>query len=67
MGMFDEMKDKATEAASENSDKVEAGLDKAGEAASKVTGGKFDDKIESGKESVSNYLGGEESGDEESN
>ncbi len=62
MGMFDDMKDKATEVAGEHSDKVEAGLDKAGEAASNATGGKFDDQIESGKEAVSDFLG-DSSGD----
>ncbi|UYM04575.1 antitoxin [Solicola gregarius] len=56
MGMFDKFKNKATEAASEHSDQVDAGLDKAADAASKVTGGKFDDKIESGKDAASDFI-----------
>ncbi|MGH3357461.1 MAG: antitoxin [Nocardioidaceae bacterium] len=64
MGLFDKLKSKA----SEHSDKVNQGLDKAGEVASKKTGGKFDDKIERGKDAAGGYLGtdkGDASGNEE--
>lgn len=62
MGMFDDFKDKATDAASEHSDKVEGGVDKAGDALNEATGGKFEDKIESGKDAVSDRLGSSEDG-----
>ncbi len=63
MGLFDKLKGKA----SDHSDKVEQGMDKAGDAASKATGGKHDDKIESGKDTVRDHLGGDENNDEDSN
>lgn len=65
MGMFDKFKSKATDAASEHGDKVEDGLDKAGDAASGATGGKFDDQIETGKDKASEYLGTGGGGDEQ--
>lgn len=53
MGLFDKFKSKA----SEHSDKVNEGLDKAGDAASNATGGKFDDQIDSGKDAAGDLLG----------
>jgi antitoxin protein of toxin-antitoxin system len=50
MGMMDEMKDKAKEAAGKHSDKIDEGMDKAGEMAKEKTGGKHDDKIDQGVE-----------------
>lgn len=48
MGMMDNMKDKAKEAAREHGDKIAEGLDKAKEVAKEKTGGKHDDKIDQG-------------------
>ena len=53
MGLFDKFKSKA----GEHSDKVVEGLDKAGDAASDATGGKFDDQIETGKDAAGDFLG----------
>jgi hypothetical protein len=50
MGMMDEMKDKAKEAAGKHGDKIDEGMDKAGEMAKEKTGGKHDDKIDQGVE-----------------
>lgn len=50
MGVMDNMKDKARDAAGEHGDKVDQGIDKAGEMAKEKTGGKHDDKIDQGME-----------------
>ncbi len=52
MGMFDEIKDKATDAVQDNSDKVAAGVEKAGDVIDDKTGGKFTDKIDMAEEKV---------------
>lgn len=48
MGKLDELKNKAKEMVTENRDKIEGGLDKAGEMVNKKTGGKYEDKIDKG-------------------
>ena len=50
MGMMDNMKDKAQDAMGEHGDKIDEGMDKAGDAAKEKTGGQHDDKIDSGVE-----------------
>jgi hypothetical protein len=50
MGMMDNMKDKAKEAAGQHGDKMDEGMDKAGEMAKQKTGGQHDDKIDQGVE-----------------
>lgn len=50
MGMMDEIKDKAQDAAGQHGDKIDEGFDKAGAAAKEKTGGKQDDKIDQGVE-----------------
>ena len=59
MGKMDEMKDKAKEAAGQHGDKIDEGMDKAGEMGKEKTGGKYDDKIdegvERGKEAVEDF------------
>ncbi len=50
MGMMDEMKDKAQDAAGQHGDKIDEGFDRAGTAAKEKTGGKQDDKIDQGVE-----------------
>ncbi len=52
MGMFDEIKDKATDAVQDNSDKVAAAVEKVGDVADDKTGGKFTDKIDAAEEKV---------------
>lgn len=58
MGMFDNLKDKATEAVDEHGDKVSEGLDKAGEFANEKTGGEHGDKIEQGTDFAKDRLDG---------
>lgn len=41
-----ELKNKATDLAASQGDKIDAGIDKAADLASKATKGKFDDKID---------------------
>ena len=50
MGMMDEMKDKAKDAAGQHGDKIDEGMDKAGQAAKDKTGGKHDEQIDQGVE-----------------
>ena len=50
MGMMDEMKDKAKDAAGKHRDKIDEGIDKAAQMAKEKTGGKHDDKIDEGVE-----------------
>ncbi|PID96033.1 MAG: hypothetical protein CSA84_06655 [Actinomycetales bacterium] len=52
MGMFDEIKDKATDAVQDNSDKIAAGVEKAADVIDDKTGGKFTDKIDMAEEKV---------------
>ena len=56
MGMFDNLKDKATEAVDEHGDKIGEGLDKAGEFADEKTGGKYGDKIDQGTDMARDQL-----------
>lgn len=42
----DELKDKAKDLASTHGDKIDSGINKAADLASKATNGKYDDKIE---------------------
>ncbi|MFY0409820.1 antitoxin [Solicola sp. PLA-1-18] len=46
-GRGDELKAKAAELARQHGDKIDQGLDKAGDAVSRATKGKYDDKIDS--------------------
>ena len=59
MGTMDNMKDKAKEAAGQHGDKIDQGMDKAGEMAKEKTGGQHDDKVdegvERGKEAVEDF------------
>ncbi|MDX6277521.1 MAG: hypothetical protein QOJ72_1649 [Nocardioidaceae bacterium] len=41
-----ELKDKATDLASSQNDKIDAGIDKAADLANKTTKGKYDDQID---------------------
>ncbi len=53
MGFLDDAKDKVNE----NEDKVDGGLDKAGDAVSDKTGGKYDDKIDKGTDAAQDKTG----------
>jgi hypothetical protein len=64
MGMFDNMKDKAEDFARENPDKVDEGLDKAGDFANEKTGGKYEDQIDKGQEFARDRMGGGDNQDE---
>ena len=48
MGMMDNMKDKAKDAAGQHGDKIDEGLDKAGEMAKDKAPDQHDDKIDQG-------------------
>jgi hypothetical protein len=50
MGIMDNMKDKATDMAGEHGDKIDEGMDKAGEMAKDKTPDQHDDKIDQGIE-----------------
>ncbi|WP_433167014.1 antitoxin [Kribbella sp. CA-247076] len=56
MGMFDSMKDKATDAVDEHGDKVDQGMDKAGDFANEKTGGEHGDKIDQGTDFAKDRL-----------
>lgn len=61
MGIFDAAKDKATEFANDNPDKVESlsdqGIERAGDFADDKSGGKFADKIDSAQEQADQRIG----------
>ena len=50
MGALDDMKDKAKDMAGEHGDKIDEGMEKAGDFADEKTGGKHTDKIDRGME-----------------
>ena len=56
MGMFDNLKDKATEAVDEHGDKIGEGLDKAADFADDKTGGQYGDKIDQGTDMAKDQL-----------
>lgn len=58
MGTFDSMKDKAQDMAGEHSDKIEEGMDKAGDFADEKTGGKHSDKIDKAMDKGRDVVGG---------
>ena len=56
MGMMDEMKDKAQDAIGEHGDKIDEGMDRAGDFADEKTGGdhreQIDKGVDRGKEAI---------------
>lgn len=50
MGKMDEMKDKAKEATDQHGDKIDQGMDKAGDMAKEKAPDQHDDKIDQGVE-----------------
>lgn len=61
MSQFDNLKDKAQQAAQDNPDKVEQasdkGLDAAGGAADKATGGGHSDKVDKAQQAADDRIG----------
>ena len=58
MGIFDSAKDKASEFAQDNPDKLDQGVDKAGDFANDKTGGEHSDQIDKGKDFANDKLDG---------
>ncbi len=56
MGVFDNLKDKATGAVDDHGDKVSEGLDKAGGMVDDKTGGEHSDKISQGTDQAKDRL-----------
>lgn len=63
MGMFDSIKNKATDLARGNADKVEqatdAALDKAADVVDDKTGGKFSSQVQQGRDAADSQIGEE--------
>lgn len=61
MGLFDDVKKKASEFAEKNPDKVETfsdeAIEKAGDAADKVTGDKYADRMDGFQEKADDAIG----------
>lgn len=57
MGLFDSAKDKASGLAEDNKDKVDEGVDKAGDAVDDKTGDKYSDKIDGAGDAAKDKLG----------
>ncbi|WP_288717887.1 antitoxin [uncultured Cutibacterium sp.] len=64
MGLFDKAKDAVSDhqddiknQASQHSDQVEQGIDKAGNTVDDKTGGKFSDQIDKGQDALKDKLG----------
>ncbi|MEI2732826.1 MAG: antitoxin [Dermatophilaceae bacterium] len=58
VGMFDEIKDKATELIKGNADKVDDAIDKAGDAVDEKTGGQYADKVDMAQEKAKEAVEG---------
>lgn len=58
MSIFDNLGDQAKDLAGEHGDKVDEGLQQAGDFVDEKTGGKFSDQIDKGEEAASNFIDG---------
>ena len=69
MSQFDNLRDRAEQAAQEHPEQVEdlsdQGLDKTGDAADSATGGRFSDQIDQGQQRGDDAIGGGSSGSED--
>jgi hypothetical protein len=68
MSQFDNLRDKAEDAAGDHPDQVNEGIEKAGDFADDKTGGKYSDQIDQGQEKAGDYaegLGDNENSDEQ--
>jgi hypothetical protein len=57
MGLFDSAKDKISDLAGDNQDKIADGVDQAGDAVDDKTGGKFSDQVDTGQDAAKGKLG----------
>jgi len=61
MSQFDNLKDKAQDQLDQHPEQSEKmsdkGIEQGGDAADKATGGKFDDKLDKGQESLDDKIG----------
>jgi len=62
MGLFDSAKDKASEFASENPDKVSDGIEKGGDFVDDKTGGQYADQVDKGQDFAQDQFGGGDQG-----
>lgn len=57
MGIFDDAKDKASDFASDNSDQVDQGVEKAGDFVDDKTGGDHSDQVDKAQDFAKDKLG----------
>ena len=57
MGLFDSAKDKVSDLAGNNKDKIDEGIDKAGDVVDDKTGDKYSDQVDKGQEFAKDKLG----------
>ena len=58
MGVFDNIKDKATELVDQHGDQAGQGIDKAGDLIDEKTGGRYADKVDLGQQKSKDGLDG---------
>lgn len=58
MGLFDSARDKATDFANENPDKITAGVEKGGDFVDNKTADKYSDQVDKGQDAIGEHLGG---------
>lgn len=57
MGLFDSAKDKVSGLAGDNQDKIDEGVEKAGDVVDDKTGGKFSDQVDSAQDAAKDQFG----------
>ena len=57
MGLFDSAKDKLSGLAGENQDKIDEGVDRAGDAVDEKTGDKYTDQVDTAQDAAKDRLG----------
>src|SRR5690606_31985390 len=55
MGIFDKAKDAAGQAAEQHGDKIDQGIDQAGDFADEKTGGKYSDQVDQGQDAAKSF------------
>ncbi len=58
MGIFDKAREAAENLANEHGDKVDQGIDKAGDFVDEKTEGKYADKVDQGQDAAKNFVDG---------
>lgn len=56
MGIFDKAKEAAGQAAAEHGDKIDQGIDKAGDFADEKTGGKYAGQVDQGQDAAKSFV-----------